>query len=368
MEELIHPHVLDLVPYKPGKPAEELKREFNLQRVVKLASNENPSPIPANVKDAIIKETANLNFYPETDSYYLRHRLAEYMGINADNIIVGAGSVDIICTLVRTFLKPGETVLTSQKTFIMYKIVTTEKGGKQAFVEAPMGDDYTFDLDAMYNLVDEKTKIIFLTNPNNPTGTMVPKQKILDFIDKIPEDKIIALDNAYHEYVRNPDDYADGIDLALKRKNVIVLRTFSKIYGLSGLRVGYGISNTGMISTLNRLKPPFNVTRTAQVAAMASLENDDFKKSSHQLNLKNKDKLFNQLEELGLKVFPSETNFLMFLPGKDVMELNKRLLKEGVIIRPIGGFGVPEGMRVTVGFEEDNDFFVEKLKKVLGEM
>lgn len=365
MEELLHPHALDLIPYKPGKPAEELKREFNLERVVKLASNENPSPIPDHVKEAIVQETANLNFYPETDSYYLRQRLAEYMGIDADNLIIGAGSVDIICTLVRTFLKPGETVLTSKKTFLMYKIVTIEKGGKPAFVEAPMGDDYTFDLDAMYEMVDEKTKIIFLTNPNNPTGTMVPKQKVLDFIDKIPEDKIIALDNAYHEYVRNPGDYADGIDLALNRKNVIVLRTFSKIYGLSGLRVGYGISNFDMITALNRLKAPFNVTRLAQVAAMASLENDHFKDSAHQLNLKNKDKLFNQLSDMGLKVFPSETNFLMFLPGTDVMELNKRLLKEGVIIRPIGGFGVPEGMRVTVGFEEDNDFFIEKLKKVI---
>jgi histidinol-phosphate aminotransferase len=368
MEELLHPYVLELIPYKPGKPVEELQREFNLEKVVKLASNENPFKVPENVADAVRKEMENLNFYPETDSYYLRQKIGAYLGVDADNVIVGAGSVEIICMIVNAFLKPGETVLTSEKTFMMYKIAAIQKGGKPAFVEAPMGDDYTFDLDAIYDKVDEKTKVIFITNPNNPTGTMVPKQKVLDFIEKIPEDKIVVLDNAYHEYVTDLDNYADGIQEALNRKNVIVLRTFSKIYALSGLRIGYGIANKEMVALLNRVKPPFNVSRVAQVAAFASLESDDFKNKSQELNAKNREKLKKQLEELDLRVVPSETNFICFIPGVDTGELNQRLLKEGVIIRPLQAFGVPEGARVTIGFEEENDFFIEKLKKVLSEM
>lgn len=368
MEELINPNVLNLVPYKPGKPIEELQREHNLKRVVKLASNENPLGISTHVAEVIKNEIANLNFYPENDSYYLKHRIADYNGIQADNIIVGAGSVELISMIVRTFLLPGQTVLTSEKTFLMYKIAAVETGGKSAFIEAPMGDDYTYDLDALYRLTDDKTKIIFIANPNNPTGTMINKQEIMDFIRKVPEDKIIVFDNAYQEYVSCPDEYPDAIEEAMNRKNVIVLRTFSKIYSLSGMRVGYGISTPEIISYLNRVKPPFNVTRLSQVAAMASLENNDFKHHSIKLNSKNKEKLYLQLKEIGMQVIPSETNFLLFFPGIDTTELNQRLLKEGVIIRPLRAFGVPEGMRVTVGIEEDNDFFIEKLKKILGEM
>lgn len=368
MKDLVNPNVLNLVPYKAGKPVEELEREYKLERVVKLASNENPFHVPQNVAAAITREINNIHTYPESDCYYLRQRVAEYNGVKPDQVIIGAGSVELIRLIVNTFLKPGETVLTSQKTFVMYMIAALDKGGKEAFVEVPMGDDYTFDIDALYNRIDEKTKVIFITNPNNPTGTMLPRKKIIDFIDKVPGDKIIVLDNAYHEYVSNMDDYVDGIKESVNRKNLVVLRTFSKIYALSGLRVGYAITNEEITGYLNRVKSPFNVTRFAQVAALASLENDDFKNQSAALNQKNKKILLAQLDNLGLKVVPSETNFLMFFPGVNLMELNTRLLREGVIIRPLGGFGVPDAMRVTIGFQEDNDFFIEKLEKVLREM
>jgi len=365
---LVNSNVLDLQPYKPGKPVEELQREYEPEHIVKLASNENPFPVPANVAAAVNREIANFNYYPENDSYYLKHRLAEYNGIDAENVIVGAGSVELIRMIARVFLKPGETVLTSQKTFLLYRIAAFEIGGKAALIETPMGEDYSIDLDALYGLVDHKTKIIFIANPNNPTGSMIPRQKMMDFIAAVPGDKIIVLDNAYHEYVRSPADYPDAKEEALNRRNLIVLRTFSKIYALAGLRIGYAIANKEIISYLNRVKAPFNVTRAAQAAASASLESDDFKKRSAHLNLKNKEKLFLQLKEMGMKVLPSEANFLCFFPGVDTEDLNQRLLKEGVIIRPLHAFGVPDGMRVTVGFEEDNDFFVEKLKKVLSEM
>ena len=365
MKYLLNPNVHDLNPYQPGRPIEEIQRIYDLKQVIKLASNENPLPVPETVADAISKEISHINLYPDSDSYYLKHRLAEYNGVDADNIIVGAGSVEIIRMIVGTFLCPGQTVLTSEKTFLMYKISAVEMGGKSACVEAPMGDDYTYDLETLYRLTDDKTKIIFIANPNNPTGTLLPKQALTDFIGKIPEDKIIVLDNAYQEYVENMDNYADGIEEALNRKNIVVLRTFSKIYSLSGLRVGYAISNPELISYLNRVKPPFNVTRIGQAAALASLDNEDFKNYSAKINLINRKKLFRQLREMDVKVIPSETNFLMFFPRTDPLELNQQLLKEGVIIRPLKAFGAPEALRVTVGTEEDNDFFIEKLRKVL---
>ena len=346
----------------------EIKRKLNLDKVIKLASNENPSQVPAHVSEAINREVSNINAYPENDSFYLKNELAQYNSIDAGNIIVGSGSVEIIRMIIRAFLNPGEKVLTSGKTFIMYKIATIETAGKSAFVEAPMDDNYRYDLDEMYRLVEKKTKIIFIANPNNPTGTLLPKRKLMDFIDKIPEDKIIVLDNAYHEYVANKEDYVDGIKIAANRKNIIVLRTFSKIYSLAGLRIGYAISNEAVILYLARVKAPFNVTRIAQAAALASLRDDEFKNKAAALNVKNREKLFQQLRRMGLKVVPPEANFILFFPGTDITELNNRLLKQGVIIRPLQAFGIPDGMRVTVGLGEDNDFFVEKLKKILDEI
>ncbi|MCX6558784.1 MAG: histidinol-phosphate transaminase [Candidatus Aminicenantes bacterium] len=365
MELSVNPNVLQISPYIPGKPVEEIQREFKLKKVIKLASNENMLPIPANVRKAIRDELSQVHGYPDSDNFYLRQRLAELNGLQPGQIIVGAGSVELIHMLIRTFLKGSEKVLTSEKTFSLYKIATTEFAGQAAFVEAPMDGNLRFDLEAMARLVDEKTKIIFITNPNNPTGTFVPAAAIRRFMQKIPADRIIVLDNAYQEYVDDPDDYVTGLDEIRAGKNVVVLRTFSKVYGLAGLRVGYAMARPEIISILGRVKAPFNVTRIGQRAALASLENDDYKNRSARLNRANKAKLLGQLQSLGLRVLPSQTNFLLFFPSGDVNELNLRLLKEGVIIRPTAGFGIPEAMRVTVGLEEENDFFIKKLKKVM---
>jgi histidinol-phosphate aminotransferase len=365
MQEWINKTVLELRPYQPGKPLEEFKREFKIEKVIKLGSNENPFPLPQHVSDAITREISSLRLYPDTDSHFLRKRIAELNGVGLGNVIMGSGSVELIRMIVKTYLKPGEKVLTGVSTFPMFKVAAIENGGMQAIVEADMDEGYGFDLERLYRMADKKTKIIFIPNPNNPTGTMLSKIKLLDFIDSISKETIIVLDNAYQEYVSNPEDYVDGIELVLNRKNVIVLRTFSKIYALAGLRIGYGIANEESIGYLNRVKAPFNMTRVAQEAALASLENDDFKKQSLDLNNKNKEALFNQLNELGVNPVPSAANFILFFPGKDINEVNQSLLKEGVIIRPLQPFGVPNGMRVTVGFEEENNFFIEKLKKCL---
>jgi histidinol-phosphate aminotransferase len=357
-----------LKPYIPGIPLEEIKEKYRLKRVVKLASNENPFPLPENVTKVLQEEIRFLNRYPDSDSHALLKEIARYHGVDQENVIVGSGSVEIIKMIIRTFLKPGQQILSSQNTFVMFKIATVEQAGIQAYVEAQMDEAFRYNLDNLYKLVDEKTKIIFIANPNNPTGTMIPKQKIVDFIEKIPPETFVVLDNAYEEYVSDQQEHLNGIDLAINRKNIIVLRTFSKIYALAGLRIGYGIANQKIINYLNQVRPPFNVTRLAQKAAQASLENDEFKIASARLNHKNRLRLYNQLSDMGFTVIPSETNFLMFLPGMNVSELHQRLLQEGVIIRPLDSFGIPDAVRLTVGFEEDNDFFIEKLKKIQTEM
>jgi histidinol-phosphate aminotransferase len=368
MESLVNPHVLQIDPYKPGKPVEDIQRKFKLDRVVKLASNENMLPIPGNVRNAIVDELSQVHSYPDSDNYYLRRRIAAYNGVAMDNVIAGAGSVEIIQMVIRAFLKPGETVVTSEKTFSLYKIATTEIAGAASFVEAPMDRDLCFDLEAIAARVDERAKIIFITNPNNPTGTFLHAGPVRAFIERVPSDRIVVLDNAYQEYIDDPKDYVTGLEEIARRKNVIVLRTFSKVYGLAGLRVGYAMARPEIIAILNRVKPPFNVTRLGQRAALASLENDDYKNESVRLNRANKSRLFSQLKGLGLRVIPSQANFLLFFPEVDIAALNLRLLKLGVIIRPMGSFGIPDAMRVTVGLEEENDFFLARLQQALKEI
>ncbi len=376
MNDLINPNVLELMPYKAGRPVEEIQRIYKIEKVIKLASNENPFPVPEYVAQAIAREVANINTYPCSDSYYLREQIARYNGVKSENVVIGSGSVELIRMIAKTFLNPkrGGKILTSDKTFVMYKIAAVEQGGKRAIVEVPLGTDYRYDLDRMARTVDKQTKVIFIANPNNPTGTLLSKKELQTFIDKIPGNIIIVLDNAYQEYVTDAGDekvaadYFDGIETAITRKNIIVLRTFSKIYALAGLRVGYAIAHEEVIAYLARVKAPFNVTRLAQVAALASLKDNEFKNKSARVNAVNRERLCQRLSRLGLKVVPSNANFILFFPGTDTNDLNERLLKEGVIIRPLHGFGFPDGIRVTVGTEEENDFFMEKLGKVFKEM
>ena len=367
MKQLVNPNLHDLSPYKPGKPIEEIQRTFNLDKVVKLASNENPFPIPQHVSDAIRDELGSLHFYPDSDSYYLKEKIAAYLGVKSENLILGPGSSEVIKMIVRAFLKPGEKVLTSDKTFLMYKIASIETCGKESFQQVDVTDGYGYDLDGFRRQMDEKTRIIFIANPNNPTGTMLPKDELLKFIEEVPEDKLVVLDNAYQEYVMDEEKYLDGIDLALNRKNVIVLRTFSKIYALAGLRVGYAVASEDVIFYLGKVKSPFNISRVAQRAAIASLESDDFKKKSAELNARNRDTLFAKLQDMGLSPVPSQANFILFFPGTDISKLNDSLLREGVIIRPLQPFGFDNAMRVTVGIEEDNEYFLNKLGKVLAD-
>lgn len=368
MNNLINPNLIGLNPYVPGIPLEEFKKRYQLKKVVKLASNENPLPLPANVIRAITDETGLLNRYPDSDSHDLRQRIGRYHGIDSRNIIVGSGSVEILKMIIRTFLKPGQTVMTSKDTFCMFKIATIEQAGTSALVEVEMDGGHRYDLDRMAKTVNDRTKIILIANPNNPTGTLIPREKLLGFISEIPDDIFIVLDNAYQEYVSPPEAHLGGIDLAVNHRNIIVLRTFSKIYALAGLRTGYGISHPDTIAWLNQVRLPFNVTRIAQRAAMVSLENGDFKEKTVRLNNKNKEFCFTRLTGLGFKVIPSQTNFLLFYPGHDIQEMNTRLLRKGVIIRPLQAFGIEDGFRVTIGSEEDMGYFIEMIERVTGDL
>ena len=365
MKDLVNHNVLDISPYKPGKPIEDVKRMYGLDRVIKLASNENPFPIPDIVWRRLEEHRSELHTYPDNDSYYLRQKIAENNNIKMENVIFGAGTVELIRMIGRLFLRPGDTVLTSERTFLLYRIAALENLGRQAYCEVPLDEQYRFNLPGMLDAIDESTKIIYVANPNNPTGTILGKAELLDFIDRVPERIIVVLDNAYQEYVSNPDDYLEGVDLALDRPNVIVLRTFSKIYGLAGFRVGYGITKEETAALLYRVKAPFNVTRTGQIAALAALDDLEYPRRSASLNFKNRAKLYQQMKDLGVNVIMSETNFLFFIPEMDVLELYEKMLKRGVIIRPLHAYGAPEALRVTVGFEEDNDFFVSQLAEVL---
>ena len=367
----LNPHILDLIPYVPGKPLEELKREFNLERVIKLGSNENPLPLPPHVCEAISREIPSLGLYPDTDSFALRKRLAEKLGVKPGQVTLGAGSSELIKLAVRAFLSPGGTVLTSEKTFLMYTCATLEQAGRQALIEVPMTRDHRYDMPALLERIDDTTRIVCITNPNNPTGTCLKRKELEAAIARIPERCLIILDNAYEEYVADPEDYLDGLKLSLERGNMLVLRTFSKIHALAGLRVGYGVAEEEVIGWLNRVRPPFHLTRISQAAALASLENDDFVNQSRQMNLENRPRLFRQLEALGVDPVPSEANFIMFFPKVPIDVLNQRLLRRGLIIRPLKAFGVPDAMRITVGLREENDeainILTEELQSLRGE-
>lgn len=353
--------------YKAGKPIEEVQREFGLTKVVKLASNENFIPLPAGVREAIRRETDNSLLYPDSDSFYLRTRIARRYGLEPENVVIGAGSVELIRIIIRVFLKPGEHVLTSAGGFSFYRVATIEHSSSAAFVETPLTADHGFDLDAMKAALRPETKIVFLTNPNNPTGTFLEAGKVRDFVAAAGRERIVVLDNAYEEYVDRELEYFTGLELLAANRNVVILKTFSKIHGLAGLRIGYGLAHPEMISYLSRLKAPFNVTRISQAAAEAALEAGDYLDCSYSENRVNRDLLLEGLRRLGQRPVPSQTNFLMFFPTVDVNALNQKLLRRGVIIRPLRSFGIPEAMRVTVRSRDDCLFFLKNLEEALRE-
>jgi histidinol-phosphate aminotransferase len=351
-----------IAPYIPGKPIEEVKRELGLKKVIKLASNENPLGCSPKAREAIIKTLETPALYPDGNCTDLRNALAKKFGLKPTQFFFGAGSDGIIEMIPKAFMNPGDESIMAFPSFPLYE--TNIKLADGICVQVPLDKNYCFDLAAMAEKLSQKTKIIWLCNPNNPTGTMYTKDQQDEFLQKIPEDVLVVLDEAYYEYVTRKD-YPESVDLLNKYTNIIILRTFSKIYGLASARIGYAISNEEIIGALEKVRSPFNVNTYAQVAATASLDDETFKMLSYTTNKQNKEFLYQAFEVMGLPYLPSETNFIMVDVKKNSKEVFQSLLRKGIIVRPGNIFGMDTWLRVTIGTKEECEVFVEALKEVL---
>ncbi len=361
MKTLAREAIYKIKPYVPGKPVEEVERELGIKNVLKLASNENPlGPSPKAV-EALKQSASGVNFYPDGNCFYLKEALAEKLHCSLTELIVGNGSDEVLSFITAAYLNPGEEIIMGSPSFSEYDFAAKVMGGET--IKVPL-INYTHDLEGMAKAVTAKTKIIFVCNPNNPTGTMVDGNQVAQFMSKVPNHVLVVFDEAYYEYVEN-SDYPDTLGYVREGRNVIVLRTFSKIYGLAGLRIGYGVAPEGIISDLNRVREPFNVNILSQKAALAALGDYDFLQKSKKINLEGKEMLYQALGELGLEFIPTEANFIFINAGVDSQELFKKLLQKGVIIRTGDIFNHPTFIRLTVGQEEENKRVIRALREVL---
>jgi len=360
---LVPPNVASLQPYIPGKPIEEVEREYGVTGVAKLASNENPlGPSPRAV-EAGRAALAQVNLYPDGAAFALKNALAERYQVTPAEVVIGNGSNELIELLVRTFVLDGEEVLASAQSFVAYKLAAGAQG--RTFMEAPMKARFHYDLDALRKLLTRKTKLIFLANPDNPTGTWFTEKDLLPFLDAAPKDTLVVLDEAYCEFVDAPG-YQDSLTLRKKYPNLVVLRTFSKIYGLAGLRVGYGLARPEVVEYLDRVRAPFNVNLVGQAAAVAALSDAEHLAKSRALVLEQRPVLAAGLAELGATVVPSQGNFLLAdFPSRPAKALFEDLLREGVVVRPMAGYGFPNAQRITVGLPRENEKCLAALRKVL---
>lgn len=362
-EDLVPDHIQALVPYPPGKPISELERELGISNAIKLASNENPlGPSPLAIA-AVQKELGELHRYPDGGTFYLRQRLADHVGVSPDQLIIGNGSNEIIEFLVRTFASADHGVVTSETAFVVYKLAS--KSANVPFCEVPMRE-LTFDLDAILEQVTPATRLVMLCNPNNPTGTMFGQEELNRFINGVHDDAIVVLDEAYIEFVPEAER-VNALALLEERPHTIILRTFSKAYGLAGLRIGYGISSPEMCGYVNRVRQPFNVNSLAQVGALAALDDVDY--LNHVVNYTNESKirLYEGFDALGVPWARSYTNFILFDTGQDCRVVYDKLLHLGVIVRPMGAYGLPTYLRVNIGTEQENERFMTALGQVLND-
>lgn len=361
LSDLVKPHIRDLAPYVPGKPIEELERELGIRDSIKLASNENPlGPSPKAV-EAMRQAASEIHRYPDGACFALRAKLAERLGVEKEQLVFGAGADEILELIAKSVIGPGDEVVYGWPSFAMYPIVIQGMGG----VGVPVGlrSDLVHDLDAMLEAVHERTRIVMVCNPNNPTGTSVGAEAFDRFVEKLPEDVILAVDEAYFEFARRAD-FPDAIRWIRSRPGTIVLRTFSKIYGLAGIRIGYGIADTELAGYLERARHPFNVNRLAEVAALAALDDEAHARRTFEQNAAGITFLTSELTKLGIETWPSDANFLLARAGTDVFP---RLLGMGVIVRPMQGFGLADCVRISIGLPEENERLVKALARLRAE-
>lgn len=356
-------NIMHLPVYQPGKPIEDVKRELGLDDVIKLASNENPIGYSPKAKAAMLDEIDRLNIYPDGASVELTAVLAKKLGVAENQLIFGTGSSDIILMICRAYLTSADETVMADETFSQYKHNCEVENAK--IVEVPLKEG-KHDLDAMLEAVNERTKVLWICNPNNPTGTIVEHEELVQFLTKVPGHVLVVLDEAYCEYVTD-EQYTDGTKLLEQFPNLVVLRTFSKVYGLAANRIGYGIGAAPVIRAINQVREPFNTGRLAQVAAKASLLDDEFLTRSRAANSAGRDYLHAQFDCMGLQYFEGHGNFIMVDVRTPSMQIFDRLLRKGIIIRA-GWKHYPNSIRVSVGNEEQNAKFIQALEEVLTEL
>jgi len=360
MKQLVRKNILNIKPYIAGKPIEETKRELGLKEVIKLASNENSLGASPKAIDAIKKNLLKINRYPDSNGFYLKNELAKNLKIPASSIILGNGSDEIIDIIVKTFVEEDESVLTADTTFLEYEIIS--KVNDRGVLTVPL-ESFKYDLPAMRKKVTAKTKLIFIANPNNPTGTYVNKYELENFLNELPGNVLLVMDEAYDTFI-DVDDFPNSLSY-ISKKNVIVMRTFSKAYGLAGLRIGYAVANQALIPFMEKARQPFNVNMLAQVAAIAALSDKKFLRQTRDLVLSGKKYLYEELKKLGLSYVPSEANFILIDMARDGVEVFKEMLKRGVIVRDMQQYGLKNYIRVTIGTQRENSKFIKALHKVL---
>ncbi|MCF6209734.1 MAG: histidinol-phosphate transaminase [Gammaproteobacteria bacterium] len=365
-EQWATPGVRGLHPYQPGKPIDELRRDYGVSDIIKLASNENPlGPSPC-VHEVLAGKFAGLARYPDGNGFALKQALAERHDVDMAQITLGNGSSDVLEFVVRVFVQPGDEVLFSEHAFAMYSIVTQAVSGQAVVAPAR---DWGHDLEAMRSLISERTRVVFIANPNNPTGTWLPGDELQAFIAAVPERVVVVIDEAYFEYASSPAlgaaGYPDASRWLSRFPNLLVTRTFSKAYGLAGLRVGYSLSHPDMANLLNRIRPPFNVNSLALVAAEAALVDEAHVQQAAHLNAEEMARVTDAVREMGLDFIPSVGNFVSIDVGGDAASVYDALLYAGVIVRPVANYGMLRHLRVTLGLAAENERFLAALRKVL---
>ena len=359
-------YVRAIAPYQGGRPISEVAREFGLDeaKIVKLASNENPLGMPESARRAMLAAVADIGRYPDSNGFDLKQTISAKYGVPQDWITLGNGSNDILELAAHAFVEPGQSVVYSQYSFAVYALATQAVGGRAIVVPAL---DYGHDLAAMAKAIGADTKLVFIANPNNPTGTFISAAEIEAFLRQVPQNVVVVLDEAYNEYLA-PELQYDSIAWVRQYPNLLVSRTLSKAYGLAGLRIGFGIAQPSITDLLNRIRQPFNVNSMAQAAAVAALNDSAFLRKSAQVNTEGYRQLTQTFEEMGLKYVPSYGNFVLVKVGNDDgagARVNLALLKQGIIVRPVGNYGLPHWLRISIGLPEENAAFVTALKKVL---
>ncbi len=357
---LAHPWLRELVAYEPGKPIEDVARELGLEptQIIKLASNENPLGPSPKALTAMHEALERSHFYPDGGGYYLREAIAQKVALKRENIILGCGSNEIIEFIGHAFLRPGDEIITARHSFVVYKLMATLFGAITVEVADP---GFAHDLDAMAAAITPKTREIFIANPNNPTGTLVSQEEIDRFMARVPDHVVVVFDEAYHEFLETPPDTLKYVRAG---RNVVVLRTFSKIQGLANLRIGYGIANPELIQALQKTRQPFNANGIAQAGALAGLLDEEHQRKTREITITGRNWMQGEFTAMGLEFVPSFANFILVKVG-DGKALFNTLMKKGVIIRDMAAYGLPEWIRVSIGTQPQNARFLAELQAFL---